>query len=1349
MNEIGIAGKLAKGFIRSKLTPIIIAASVFIGIGAVIMLPREEEPQIIVPMIDVMVQMPGSDAKEIESRVTGPMEKLLWEIPGVEYIYSRSAPGMSMATVRFMVGQNEEDAIVRLNQKLMSNLNLVPPGASMPLVKARSIDDVPIMAVTLSSSTSDHFALRRVGAQLAEKLKEVDDVSDVTIIGGQRRQVRVLLDQGKMSSRGLAPATIIPMLQQSNRKLAAGTMSSGNNEVLLETGDFLGSSDDVGRVVVGVSGGAPIFLRDVATVIDGPEESTNYVLFGQGAASGKNRDTAVNPAVTVSISKRKGTNAIDLTKKLEEKIEGVRSSFVPADVDLTITRNYGETAAEKSNELLLHMLIAIASVSALILLALGVRESGIVAIAIPVTLALTLAVFYLYGYTLNRITLFALIFSIGILVDDAIVVVENITRHFSLPENKGRSMVDITIRAVDEVGNPTILATFAVIAAILPMAFVSGMMGPYMRPIPVGASAAMIFSMLVAFVVTPWASLKLLKRGAANHDSHAKEGYTTRLYRKVMKRIIVDPVWRYSFLAGVVLLLLGAGSLVLLKAVKVKMLPFDNKSEFQVIIDMPEGSTLEQTTAVARELGLKLSEEPEVRNYQIYSGTASPYNFNGLVRHYFMRSGSNVADIQVNLLEKGERSAQSHDIAKRVRPVLKQIGDRYGARLKIAEVPPGPPVLQTLVAEIYGPDYQRQMEVARGVKDILDSTEGVVDVDWYVEDDQKKLRFDIDREKASLNGVTADQIVQTLKIAVDGADVGLIHVPQEEENVFINLRLPIEARSSIEDLKRINVMGASGNMVPIGELVRIEETVNEKTIYHKNLMPVVYVTADVAGVIESPVYAILDLNEKIEKMKLPEGYSLDRYVATQPFLTDKYAMKWDGEWHITYEVFRDLGIAFAVVMLLIYVLVVGWFQSFKTPLTIMAAIPFSLVGILPAHALAGAFFTATSMIGFIAGAGIVVRNSIILVDFIELRLKDGMPLVDAVVDAGAVRFRPMLLTAAAVIVGAGVMLMDPIFQGLAISLMAGEVASLLLSRMAVPVLFFLSERKKFIAPVQDDSEVRAVCAVDFSRQSGIALSYSTAVAESFGLRLKAMTATDLGAPIYFTSDQTERIVDEGKGGRNETAAKLSDFVRERLGDDAQFSVEVGIGDVPSAILRSAGMSPASLIALGTHGIGGIQKFRFGSVAETVLRNTRTNVLVVGPKVADVGAVEIKKIVCATDLSTESAKAMDFASDLASRTGATVSLVRVIPEFDEVDSNEVERELCDWVPSAAKDRCSITEIVLRGDLAEELAEEVARKGADLLIIGVSHGIFGDETLGESTRNIILESRKPVLVVTPDE
>jgi multidrug efflux pump subunit AcrB len=686
------------------------------------------------------------------------------------------------------------------------------------------------------------------------------------------------------------------------------------------------------------------------------------------------------------------------------------------------------------------------------------RESGIVAIAIPVTLALTLSVFFLYGYTLNRVTLFALIFSIGILVDDAIVVVENIVRHYRLPESKGRPVSEVAVEAVDEVGNPTILATVAVIAAILPMAFVSGLMGPYMRPIPVGASAAMVFSLMVAFLVTPWASLRLLNREA--EAAHTREGRSTKAYRRVMSALINNPRKRKSFLLAVVILLLAALSLFAFKAVRVKMLPFDNKSEFQVIIDMPEGSTLEQTAAVTREMADAVRAVPEVTEVLLYVGTAAPYNFNGLVRHYFLRREPHSADIQVNLLPKGERKAQSHDIAKKVRPKLQRIAARHQARVKVSEVPPGPPVLQTLVAEVYGPDYRRQIQIGREIREIFQKTEGVVDVDWFVEDDQTKFVFEVNREKAALNGISVEQIALTLRIAVEGMKVGLLHVPKEKEDVPVILRLPKSERSSVRDLEALKVIGNKGNLVPLGELVSVREEIAEKSIYHKNLMPVVYVTGDVAGSEESPVYAIMKMNKALDQMKLPEGYSLERYVSTQPGSLERFSMKWNGEWHITYEVFRDLGLAFVAVLVLIYILVVGWFQSFKTPVTIMAAIPFSLVGILPAHALMGAFFTATSMIGFIAGAGIVVRNSIILVDFIELRLKQGMPLAEAVVDAGAVRFRPMMLTAAAVVVGAGVILFDPIFQGLALSLMAGEVASLFLSRMTVPVLYYLSERNK-------------------------------------------------------------------------------------------------------------------------------------------------------------------------------------------------------------------------------------------------------------------------------------------------
>lgn len=1056
---LGLAGRVARAFIDSKLTPLIISASILLGIGAVILLPREEEPQIVVPMIDVFVEMPGASAREIEERITRPMEKLLREVPGVEYIYSTSAPGRAMAVVRFYVGQNEEESIVRLNQKMFANLDLIPPGASQPLVKPRSIDDVPILALTLSSANYDHFTLRRVAAQIHDQIKEVADVSEVKIIGGQRRQIRVTLDQSRMAAFGVAPATIAPVLKQANRQLQSGTFASENREFLIETTGFLSTAEDVGNVVVAVSNNHPVYLREVSDISDGPEEPADYVFFGVGAGNEKGGSIAPQPAVTISVSKRKGTNAIAVADRVLEKMETLKGHLIPADVSVAVTRNYGETASEKSNELLLHMMIAIFSVSVLIWLALGIRESGIVAIAIPVTLALTLAVFYFYGYTLNRITLFALIFSIGILVDDAIVVVENMARHYTLPGNRDRPTTDIALEAVAEVGNPTILATFAVIAAILPMAFVSGLMGPYMRPIPVGASAAMVFSLLVAFIVTPWASLRLLKRHG-QHDSTGREGWTTRAYRRVMSRLIHDSKWRLSFLSLVGLLMIGSLALVFLKFVRVKMLPFDNKSEFQVIVDMPEGTTLEQTAAVTGELAEYIRTVPEVTDYQTYVGTASPYNFNGLVRHYFLRQGANVADIQVNLLPKDDRDAQSHDIAKRVRPTIQEIAKKYQARVKISEVPPGPPVLQTLVAEVYGPDYQRQLEVARQIRSVFDSTPGVVDVDSYIEDEQTKYRFVVDKEKAALNRVSAEQVATTLKVAVQGANVGLAHQEKEKEDVAIMLRLPVAQRSSVNSLEGIKVLGHGGNLVPLGELVRVEQTVNDQSIYHKNLMPVVYVTGDVAGLEESPVYAIMKLNQALDRLKLPEGYQLERYVASQPFLTDKLAIKWDGEWHITYEVFRDLGLAFAAVLILIYILVVGWFQSFKTPLTIMAAIPFSLVGILPAHAAMGAFFTATSMIGFIAGAGIVVRNSIILVDFVKLRVEQGMTIADAVVDAGAVRFRPMMLTAAAVIAGSAVILFDPIFQGLAISLMAGEVASLLLSRMTVPILYYLSERKE-------------------------------------------------------------------------------------------------------------------------------------------------------------------------------------------------------------------------------------------------------------------------------------------------
>jgi len=1068
--DLGLAGKLAQMFIDSKLTLLIIFASILLGLGAIQLLPREEEPQIIVPIIDVFVQMPGANAKEVEERVTKPMEKLLWEIPGVEYIYSTSSPGSCLAIVRFRVGEKEEDAIVRLNQKMFANFDLIPSGASQPLIKPRSIDDVPILALTLWSKRYDHYELRQIAAQLHDQIKEVSDVSEVKLIGGQKRQIQVVLDETRMAAYNIAPALIIPKLTQANQELESGSFASNNKEFLVETGSFLQNSDEVGAVVVGVFNNRPVYLRDVAKIQDGAEEASNYVFFNSGLGAnlsqsliiGSNEKTDNNsyPAVTISVAKRKSTNATLIAEQVIEKVKNLSGKVIPSDVNVSVTRNYGETAKEKSNELLFHMFLAILSVSVLIWLTLGLRESGVVAIAIPVTLALTLVVFYLYGYTLNRVTLFALIFSIGILVDDAIVIVENIVRHYRMPENQARSVVDIALEAVAEVGNPTILATFTVIAAILPMAFVRGLMGPYMRPIPVGASAAMLFSLLVAFIVTPWAAKRLLAKEENSKNHHNQEDWTTKFYRRIMTPLINLPKWRYSFLIMVVVLLLGAFSLVAFKGVMVKMLPFDNKSEIQVVIDMPEGTTLEKTATVSQEIGAYLATIPEVTNYQTYVGTASPYNFNGLVRHYFLRQGSNVADIQINLAPKEERSKQSHKLAKELRPKIQEIALRYQANVKVAEIPPGPPVLQTLVAEVYGANYQEQIAVAKEIHTIFKKTEGVVDVDWYVEDDQVKYQFVVDKEKAALNGISTEQVNTTLRLSLEGLGVGLLHQSKDKEDVPIVLQLPRSERSSIQDLSEIKVQGQS-NLVPLSQLIKVEKVNQDKSIYHKNLMPVVYVTGDVAGSEESPVYSIGKLSDEIAKIKMPEGYQIEQYTSQQPFSSEQIAMKWDGEWYITYEVFRDLGLAFAAVLVLIYILTVGWFESFRTPLVIMAAIPFSLVGILPAHWFMGAFFTATSMIGFIAGAGIVVRNSIILVDFIELRLKEGMPLSEAVIDAGAVRFRPMLLTAAAVVVGASVILFDPIFQGLAISLMAGEVASLLLSRMTVPILYYMNAKSHY------------------------------------------------------------------------------------------------------------------------------------------------------------------------------------------------------------------------------------------------------------------------------------------------
>ena len=1064
----GFAGRLAAAFVNSRLTLIGLAASLLLGLLALTLLPREEEPQIKVPMIDVIVTMPGATPEEVEQRLAVPMEKLLYELPGVEYIYSTSTPGQCLLIARFYVGTNFEEAIVSLNQKLQTNFDRIPHGVSRPLIKPHSIDDVPILALTFHSQTYDHFTLRRLAAQVDDSIKSIFEVAETRLIGGARRQLRVEFDPQALSARGLSPADLAERLRAANQQSPSGVLRSRNTEITVQTGAFLASAAEAGRIVVGVHDGRPVYLEEVARISDGPEEPRSYVLFGSG-------DTGdPQAAVTLSVAKRPGANAVQVVETVLAKVEHLKGTLIPPEVGVTVTRDYGETAAEKSNELLLHMGIAVFGVAVLILFFLGWRESLIVLLAIPSTLSLTLLLFYLYGYTLNRITLFALIFSIGILVDDAIVVVENIVRHRRLPANQRASLREIAVAAVIEVGNPTILATWAVIAAILPMAFVGGLMGPYMRPIPVGASAAMVFSLLIAFTVTPWAAIRILHKPGATaadeggHDpDHAPDDWFTRLYHRIMDPLLAHAGWRLGFFAAIVALLVAACAMVVFGAVKVKMLPFDNKSEFQIILDMPEGSTLEQTARVAAEMAAATGREPEVVNWQIYAGTAAPYNFNGLVRHYFLRTGPTVADIQVNLRAKGERDAQSHAIATRVRPAIAAIAAKYGAAVAVAEVPPGPPVLQTLVAEVYGPDEQSRVALAREVRTIFAETDGVVDIDWYREQDRTKLVLVVDKEKAALNGLSEAEIGRAVALALSGQSIDLFHQPRDREEIDIVLQLPQSARARVDTLLDLGLRperDPRAPLVPLRELVRVEERPVDQPIYRKNLKPVIYVTGDVAGSAESPVYPILQMNRRLAALDAgrfggaPGPVTV--YNLSQPFFEERPAIKWDGEWHITLEVFRDLGLAFCVVMVLIYMLMVGWFKDYVTPLVVMAAIPFSLVGILPAHWALGAFFTATSMIGFMAGAGIVVRNSIILVDFIELRLSHGLPLAEAVVEAGAIRFRPMLLTALAVVVGASVILADPIFQGLAISLMFGEIASLLISRMAVPVLYYLVRKRR-------------------------------------------------------------------------------------------------------------------------------------------------------------------------------------------------------------------------------------------------------------------------------------------------
>ena len=1066
MNE-GIAGKLAKQFINSKITPLLMVASLLVGIMATFMTPREEEPQIVVPMVDLYIPYPGAAPAEVEARVAKPIERTLTEIPGVDYVYSTSMPDVALVTVRFKVGEDAERSMVKLWSTLMKNMDKMSPVVQFPLMKKVSIDDVPVLNLTFWSKTKNPYQLRQSAAAVAEELKKINNIGDVEIKGGLKRQIKIELNKAKLQQFNVSPMQIARQIQQGNSQMTSGDFKQMNQEIVVRSGKFLESAEEVSNIVVGIYGASPVYLRDVATIVDGPEEVNNYNFFGWAAAAPKGSVAGEYPAVTLTVAKRKGGDASVLADKVMSKVEGLRKTVIPSGITVTETRNYGATASEKVFTLLEHLLMAVVAVTVVVGFFLGWRGALVVLASVPITFALTLLIYYLLDYSLNRVTLFALIFVTGLVVDDSIIIAENIHRHFAM---KRQPKLQAAITAINEVGNPTILATFTVIAAVLPMVFVSGLMGPYMSPMPIGATLAMIFSLLVALIATPWLSYRLLKTEEGHHEEYdiTKTGYY-KLFNNILSPFIESSFKRWVAFGVVGLMLAGAIALVPLKAVQMKMLPFDNKNEFQVILDMPEGTSLEQTARAAKEVAAYLKTIPEVSSYQYYVGTNAPINFNGLVRHYYLRQKANMADIQVNLVHKGERKAQSHDIAKRVRPGVQLIAQRYNGNAKIVEIPPGPPVMSTLVAEIYGPSQSEQIALAKQVKQVFKETPGVVDIDWLVEADQKVYNLLVNKERAAFRGVSAEQIAQTLRMSLAGMDVGLIHTANELDPVTIQVRLPQSDRTSLHDLSGIFVqsqgMGTlttrlrAGEMIPLSELVTVEEKIQDKSIYHKDLRRVVYVTADVAGATESPVYAMLDMDKKIQKLKVPGGYSVNPLYTANPTSEDKPSMKWDGEWQITFEVFRDLGTAFAVVLVIIYLLIIGWFQSFKTPLIMMIAIPLSLVGIIPGHWLHGAFFTATSMIGMIALAGIMVRNSVLLIDFIQIRREEGADLKQAVIESAAVRTRPIILTSGAVVIGSVVMLFDPIFQGLAISLIWGGVLSTILTLVVVPLVYYMAEKK--------------------------------------------------------------------------------------------------------------------------------------------------------------------------------------------------------------------------------------------------------------------------------------------------
>ncbi|WP_317202728.1 efflux RND transporter permease subunit [Janthinobacterium sp.] len=1067
---MGIAGRLSKFFLHSQLTPLIALSALLLGLFAVLVTPREEEPQINVTMANVLIPFPGATARDVEALVATPAEQVLAQIQGVEHVLSMSKPGMAVLTVQFKVGVPRSEALVRLYDSVHSHRDWLPAELNVgePLVKPKGIDDVPVLALTLwtDDAARGAFDMERVAHAMEAELKRVAGTGEVLTLGGPGRVVRVLLDIDKLNGYHLAVGDIRQALLGVNAALPSGQLAADNRTLEVQTGNFLASAAEVGELVVGVSEGNPVLLSEVARVVDGPPQASNYVWFGVGAAgaTAATRSGSEFPAVTIAISKKSGENAVQVAGNLLARVAELRNSVIPAGVQVSVTRDYGATANDKALKLIEKLIFATGAVVVLVFFALGAREAAIVGIAVVLTLAATLFASWAWGFTLNRVSLFALIFSIGILVDDAIVVVENIHRHRQLhPE---AALYELIPGAVDEVGGPTILATFTVIAALLPMAFVSGLMGPYMSPIPINASMGMLISLLIAFTVTPWLAQRLSQRHAvAPPDAHAAPARLQRYFGALLLPFLsgeAAPRKRRWLWGGIGVAIALSLSLAALQLVVLKMLPFDNKSEFQVVLDMPVGTPVENTAAALRELGAHLATLAEVRDYQAYAGTAAPINFNGLVRQYYLRQAPELGDLQVNLVDKRLRARKSHAIAGAVRPALEAIALRHGGKVKVVEVPPGPPVMAPLVAEVYGPDEAGRHALARQLRQALAQTPDLVGIDDSIEAAAPKVQLRVDQRKAALLGVAAVDVVRAVRVALDGEDVTALREGQAKYAVPVRLVLPAEKQARLESLLALTVKSGAGDNVPLSELVTAVPGQREKTIYHKDLLPLSYVTADMAGKLDSPLYGMFAARAKLAQLGGGQGGAPGEYFIAQP--SDPYrqfAVKWDGEWQITYETFRDMGLAYAVGLLLVYILVLAQFGSYLTPLIIMAPIPLTIIGVMPGHALLGAQYTATSMIGMIALAGIIVRNSILLVDFINLQVGRGMPFVDAVVGSAAARAKPIVLTGLAAIIGALFILDDPIFNGLAISLIFGIFVATLLTLVVIPVLYYAANHKKF------------------------------------------------------------------------------------------------------------------------------------------------------------------------------------------------------------------------------------------------------------------------------------------------